>query len=49
MDDAHPVGVLDGVGSFGHPAQRCRDGRAGLAGEVAALDEVHHQEVPAVG
>ena len=26
-----------------------RDGRVGLAAEVAALDEVHHQAVPAIG
>jgi len=49
VDDPRPVCILDGIGGFCHPTQSLHDRRAVLPGEVAALDEVHHQEVPAIG
>jgi hypothetical protein len=49
VDDPCPVCILDGVGSFCHPTQGLHNRRTLLPGEVAALNEVHHQEVPTIG
>ena len=48
-DDAGVSGVVDSFSSLGDPAQRLRDRWAGLAGKIAAIDEVHYQEVSAIG
>jgi hypothetical protein len=49
VNDSRPVRILKGISNFSDPTQCFTEGGVRLSGKIAALDEVHHQEVATIG